>query len=145
MTLEQKIEIAAEQIEESLDIQFSDDKRQIRAVLSEFAKSVESGVDVNNTICLKNQNWRDCVKRSFFKHGCAGCENSQSLLMDSVNGVQASEATAILPLVVGNALLEELLSLQEEIICSPRRDVVITAESVKKVFEKHGIKWIPPF
>lgn len=65
--------------------------------------------------------------------------------LKQANDATTGEKQCNLPVVVGSALLEELLNLQQEIICSPRRDVVITAESIKKVFEKRGIKWIPPF
>lgn len=49
------------------------------------------------------------------------------------------------PDVINSTFLEELLSKQKEIVCSPKRDVVISADDVKKVFEKRGIKWTPPF
>lgn len=42
LTLEQKIEVAAEQIENSLELGLSDEKKQIRLILTQFAKTLVS-------------------------------------------------------------------------------------------------------
>lgn len=43
LTLEQKIEVAAEQIENSLELGLSSEKRQIRLILTQFAQELVSG------------------------------------------------------------------------------------------------------
>lgn len=43
LTLEQKIEVAAEQIENSLELGLSSEKRQIRLILTQFAQELVRG------------------------------------------------------------------------------------------------------
>lgn len=55
LTLEQKIEVAAEQIENSLDVVFSDEKKQIRLILTQFAQVLVSGVNTSDEPALPIQ------------------------------------------------------------------------------------------
>lgn len=65
--------------------------------------------------------------------------------LKQANELIESDSSLSIDSIVGSALLEEVLREQKEIICSPRRDSVITAESIKKVFAKYGIVWESPF
>jgi len=48
LTLEQKIEVAAEQIENSLELGLSSEKRQIRLILTQFANEIANGADTES-------------------------------------------------------------------------------------------------
>ena len=59
LTLEQKIEVAAEQIENSLELELSDEKKQIRLILTQFAKALvsddntgDSGLHLQRVSCM---------------------------------------------------------------------------------------------